>query len=94
MDYVTSYLKKCQDRQIPLAHPYITVYKGESHHIQRYEHNPDIALVLVEDQNYTEEDAEINKVVYEHFALNLRQEFKFFVSIDGIGGLVNEINSL
>ncbi len=70
-------LKKAQDRFIPLAHPYIELYKGESHHRHRYEHNADVALFMGPGPDDTDEDIAITRKFFERFSLNTRTRLRF-----------------
>lgn len=70
MGYESSILKKTKDRIIPTALPYIHIYKGEMHHVQRYSSQPDIEVHLITDEDTI--DSEINNILhtYERIALN------------------------
>jgi multimeric flavodoxin WrbA len=46
MGFVSTVLKKMQDKLIPLIHPYITLIRGESRHWKRYRKLPTLALLL------------------------------------------------
>lgn len=45
---ITSLSKKTLDKSIPLVHPYIKVFHGECHHIQRYDTYPQHALIFID----------------------------------------------
>jgi len=85
--YESYLLKKVKDRMIPLVHPYIRVYKGEQHHIQRYDKNPDIGVVLIKDKDTTDEDILVIRQTYERIILNISCELKFLEVVDGIDSL-------
>lgn len=72
--YESSLIKKFKDRLIPLIHPYIESYKGEQHHRQRYEKYPDIKVIVLEDEDTTDEDIVLLTELYERTSLNLRYE--------------------
>ena len=75
--FVSSLLKKFNDRMIPLIHPYIRLVKGECHHRKRYEKYPTLGLILQPEKNQDEEDLEIITDIYKRFALNFHSELKF-----------------
>ena len=72
--YESSLVKTYNDRMIPIAHPYIKIYKGEQHHRQRYPKNPDYKLIILEDEYTTEEDIRNMKELYERRMLNFKAE--------------------
>ncbi len=45
---ITSLSKKTLDKSIPLVHPYIKVFQGECHHLHRYDHYPQHALIFID----------------------------------------------
>lgn len=95
MGYTSSVLKRTHDRLIPLVHPYISMIKGESHHIRRYLKLPKVATVLVEDEQYNDEDATMIENIYQRFSLNIREDLVFSISVkEDLGGLIDEINRL
>jgi multimeric flavodoxin WrbA len=85
--YESYMLKKVKDRLIPLVHPYIRIYRGEQHHIQRYDKNPDIGLVLIKEKDTTSDEILVIRQTYERMILNIQCELKFVEVIDGIDSL-------
>ena len=79
--YESSLIKKFKDRFIPLIHPYIEVYHGEQHHRQRYAKNPDMRVIVLEDEDTTKEDLVTIKELYERTSLNLRYNLLEVTSI-------------
>ncbi len=72
--YESSLIKKFKDRLIPMIHPYIEIYKGEQHHRQRYGKTPDIKVIVLEDEDTTDEDIATLTELYKRTSLNLRNE--------------------
>ncbi len=79
--YVSSLVKTFQDRFIPFAHPYIISYKGEQHHRRRYPHSPIFNIILLEDENTTQEDINLIKEYYERVVLNFHSTVEKFTTI-------------
>lgn len=79
--YESSLVKTFSDRMIPVAHPYIEMYKGEQHHRQRYGKNPNYKLIILEDEFTIEEDIIAIKELYERMMLNFRAELIEVVTI-------------
>lgn len=75
--FVSSLLKKFNDRMIPLIHPYIKLVQGECHHHKRYEKYPALGLILRPESNQGAEDLEIITDIYKRFALNFHSELRF-----------------
>lgn len=75
------YLKNLQDRLIPLIHPYIQLIQGECHHHKRYEHYPDIGLLVYPEHTTDEEDLKIIEDSFKRFALNLHGSLKFMFTM-------------
>ncbi|MBN2049786.1 MAG: flavodoxin family protein [Spirochaetales bacterium] len=72
-----SYLiKECQDRLIPLLHPYITLINGECHHRKRYDRYPDIALITRKEKDTEKEDIELLRHLHRRLALNFHSTFR------------------
>ena len=72
--YESSLIKKFKDRLIPIIHPYIEIYKREQHHRQRYGKTPDIKVIVLEDEDTTDEDIATLTELYERTSLNLRNK--------------------
>lgn len=95
LGYESSLIKKCKDRSIGIAIPYITIYKGEQHHLQRYEKLPETSILLLTDDNTTDEDLDLIYSTYYRNALNERKEsVSGFYTTDSIGGITDVFNSL
>jgi hypothetical protein len=76
-----SYLvKRCQDRLIPLIHPYIELAEGECHHRRRYERLPELGLIVEAGADDSEADLELVRRLHERLALNLRSRLRFFAA--------------
>lgn len=76
--YESFLLKRARDRLIPLVHPYIQIHKGEQHHIQRYNKNPDIGLIVIKDDDEAIEELELIHDTYKRMTLNIISDLKFF----------------
>lgn len=74
--FVTSLLKKFQDRLIVLIHPYIELVEGECHHRKRYDTYPDFALLLESEKDTDEEDIQIISDIHHRLALNFHGKLK------------------
>ena len=95
LGYESSILKKCKDRTIPVAHPYISIHKGEQHHIERYDKTADISVMLITDDDTTKEDIDVIKTTYFRNALNSRKDdTSEFSAIDNPGGVKDVFDSL
>ena len=81
MGFVSSLLKKVNDRSVPLLHPYIEIVQGECHHRKRYEKYPDLVLIVNEEADTDAYDLEIIDDLYQRFALNFRADLKVFTSV-------------
>jgi len=73
-------VKHCQDRMIPLVHPYITLVEGESHHRARYAHYPRQALALAPGAGDSPEDLELTASLFARFALNMKSGVAYWTS--------------
>ena len=94
LGYESFLLKKFKDRLIPLIHPYIKIYKGEMHHAQRYDKNPDIGVVLITDESTEKEDIELINSTYQRNILNIQSDLKYFYAIDEAGGMTNVFDNI
>jgi len=95
MGFPSALLKKVNDRLIPLIHPYLAIDRGEVHHRARYDHYPQLALILKRQQDTDDEDMDIISRIYERTALNMKSSLAFVRSTDtSIGEVVNEISSI
>jgi len=77
MGFITTEMKKIQERLIPLLLPNIDIVENELHHKKRYDHYPKLSLLLLREISTTEEDIKINLDVFKRFALNFRSEVLF-----------------
>jgi len=83
MGFVSADIKKVTDKMIPLVHPYITIYKGECHHVKRYDHFPKLGLILLGDKTQNQPSKAIIDRIYERVAINMRSQLAFSVLTDG-----------
>lgn len=89
--YESALLKKTKDRIIPTAHPYIEMVHGEQHHRQRYAKSPDFGVLLLKDENTTQEDLNLIRETYDRVGLNFRSKILTFDAVDTQGGIENAI---
>ncbi len=82
MGYPSALLKRSLERFIPLLHPYITLINGECHHHKRYEHYPDLALLLEREADTDDEDLEIVRDLFTRCAVNFHGELKAVTTAD------------
>lgn len=82
MGSVSYILKAAQDRFIPLAHPYIEIYKGECHHRHRYAHNADVALFTELGSGDGNVDLAFARRFFERFTLNTQTKLRFVATVD------------
>ena len=94
LGYESSLLKTFKDRIIPIAHPYVELYQNEQHHRQRYKNKFDLGVLLISDDETTDEDISIIKETYERIALNFKQDLTYFNKVSYLGGAENVIDSL
>jgi multimeric flavodoxin WrbA len=95
LGYESSILKTCKDRSIGIAHPYITIYKGEQHHIKRYEKTAEISVLLIKDDDTMQEDIDVIKATYFRNSLNSRKDdTSNFAVIDNTGGVKDVFDSI
>lgn len=92
--YESHLIKKFSDRMIPIVQPYIEYHKGEQHHVQRYDKNPDYRLIILEDEHTTKEDIKTIKALYERKLLNFRAELLEVITIKKDEDYTNVINRL
>ena len=95
LGYESSLIKKCKDRSIGIAIPYITIYKGEQHHLQRYDNVAETSVLLITDDHTTKEDIDLIHSTYYRNALNERKEnVSGFHTVNSIGGITDVFNNL
>lgn len=92
--YESSLIKTAKDRIIPMAHPYIRIYKGEFHHCERYEKMPKLGVILVNEDNTASESNALIKQTYNRMALNFATTLSLFESTKESGGISNVINNI
>lgn len=95
MGFISSLLKKVQDKLIPLVLPFVCVKNGEIHHKPRYHKYPLLGLVLDKGLDADNEDVEIISEIAERNAMQLGTHLAF-VSLTSKeeGELADEINGL
>ena len=95
MGFLSSLLKKAQDKMPVLLHPYIEIVDGEFRHQKRYDKYPKWGLILERDENTDEDDIEIITEIEKHAALNLRSRLYFSVlTTDMVKDVADEIDRL
>ncbi|MCD6326283.1 flavodoxin family protein [bacterium] len=82
MGFVSSLLRRANERLLPILHPYIAFKNGECHHIGRYERYPKIGLILARDDQTDEEDIEIIEAIYRRNAINVNTDLVFTALTD------------
>ncbi|MBD3341461.1 MAG: hypothetical protein GF353_20325 [Candidatus Lokiarchaeota archaeon] len=65
-----------------LVHPYITLVNNECHHEPRYPKYPLLGLLLNRNGDADDGDIEIISDIQSRFALNLKSELKFTMTMD------------
>lgn len=95
MGFITSTMKKCMDKLIPLVLPYFEIIQGEFHHAKRYDHYPLIGVILQEEKDTDPEDLEINREIFSRNAINLHSRLALFeVTNTPVGVTAHEINRI
>lgn len=92
--YESALLKKFKDRMIPIVHPYIKIYKGEQHHYKRYKKIPYLEILLIKDENTTNEDVDLIHHTYQRIALNFSSSLTDFYTVENSGGVENVLNPI
>ena len=82
MGFTSALLKMTQDKLIPLVHPYITLVNNECHHEPRYPKYPMLGLLLDRNGDADDEDISIISDIQSRFALNLKSELRFTLTMD------------
>lgn len=86
-------IKKCFDRMIPLLHPYLEIVNKEVHHRKRYQHYPELALIIDLD-DFDEEVRTLMNHWAERIVINMRSRLRALFSfsevleLDGISQLL------
>ncbi|KFZ26073.1 MAG: hypothetical protein KQ78_01711 [Candidatus Izimaplasma bacterium HR2] len=92
--FISSELKKVLDKTLPLMHPYFDISHGEVHHKARYDRYPEIALVLIENQEISSSAYNIIENWFARVSYNMMTNVKFVIKDDTpLGGLKNEISN-
>lgn len=92
--FISSELKKVNDKMIQLIHPYMDIVEGEVHHKRRYKRYPKLALVLIDSDGLNDEVFEIIDNIYKRVSINFRTKHVFTMKdTDDLRGLNNEINN-
>ena len=93
--FYSALLKKCQDRLIPLVHPYIEIVNGELHHKKRYPQYPELAAII-EANDASEEELKTIQSIFKRLAINFKTQFRFFYTTDSINPkeMIHEISNL
>ena len=95
MGFVSSLIKKANDRMIPLVLPFFEIKEGEFHHSKRYKKYPAIGLILEKEVTTDDEDIQIINDIYKRTALNFHSELKFSHLItDSEKEIVHAINNI
>jgi multimeric flavodoxin WrbA len=80
--FLSSMLKKVQERMIPLLHPYVEIVCGEIHHSKRYGHYPVHGVIVEKEADTDSEEMLITQMIQERYALNFRSKLNFFLSTE------------
>jgi multimeric flavodoxin WrbA len=72
MGFTSALLKRAADQMIPLVHPYIVIEGGEMHHLPRYDHYPQMGLLLGAGPDTDREDLEITEKMWSRMARNMK----------------------
>ena len=92
--FVSSELKKVLDKTLPLIHPYFDISNGEVHHKARYDSYPELALVLIGNNEISDQVFDNIQNWYTRLSYNMKTKVKFVIKDDTLlGGLKNEINN-
>jgi multimeric flavodoxin WrbA len=80
MGFMHSLAKTLQERMVPLLLPYSELIMGETRHTLRYGTTPELAFIYKGEADTDEEDVQINRDIFERFALNFRSTVIFYAS--------------
>jgi hypothetical protein len=95
MGFTSALLKNAQDKLIPVLHPHPMLYRGEMHHVSRYDRYPLWGLVLEREEDTDEEDVSIVTEIYERDSINFKTSLRFtHVAGDPVEDMVREIDGL
>lgn len=93
MGFVSSLIKKVNDKMIPLIHPYIDIFGGECHHIKRYAKYPKLGLVLL-GENIGGESHQIITQVYRRMAINFKTELAFSLACSSVEDVQHAVSHI
>ncbi len=88
---ITSLSKKTLDKSIPLIHPYIEVFQGKCHHVQRYERYPKHALIFI-DEKRSKKHFNLAVKYFERASTNLEEQLAFSDLFTGEEVSIDESN--
>lgn len=102
MGFVSSHIKKVNDKMIPILHPHIGIFGNECHHRKRYEKYPKLGLMLLDEDIpgsdngiQTKENQDIITDIYKRMAINMKTQLAFSTFSKGdVEVLENEINRI
>lgn len=80
MGMYSAFLKRFQDRMIPILHPYLEMVNDECHHKKRYPKYPDIGFIF-DENDATREEIENVHFIHQRMALNMRGDLLLFTSV-------------
>ena len=75
--FVSSLVKKVNDRMIPLIHPYLKMIGKECHHRKRYDRFPSLGLILKPEADRDRGDIDVITDIYKRFAINFHSRLQF-----------------
>jgi multimeric flavodoxin WrbA len=82
MGYPSALLKKIMDKSIPLIHPYPAIVNNGAHHRARYDHYPQLGLLLQRESGIDETDLGIVTQMFSRTALNFKSRLAFAMLTD------------
>lgn len=88
MSFVSSLLKRVNDRLLPLGHPFLMLNEDRMVHVPRYSHYPKIALLLDSPEESSDTSSELIKKVYENSSRGLKAVWNTKQNVEDI---INEI---
>jgi len=95
MGFISSEMKKAQEKLIPLLHPYMQIVKGECHHRKRYEEYPKIGLLMDKNPDTDDEDIKITTDIFKRFAINAWTDLSFAYTMDdNIKEVIDAVNNI
>lgn len=79
MGFISSLLKRVQERCLPLLHPFLCINNDRMQHVLRYDKYPSIALLLDRSEKF---DAEYSEIIEKAFRSNTHWKFLFSKTMD------------